>query len=136
MQRLSIHDLKIAKWVVEKYCHFLGLFFNLVISVKITPAEINFYLFGAYKLLQLTSSPERSSRFRHLYYISDGLLVNTKYRGRFEFRKLPFDTHYIIAIYDFVPSLPWLVYRYSQAIVHLMVMKLFQIYIWRSNKSG
>jgi hypothetical protein len=51
--------------------------------------------------------------------------VSTAFRGRFEFREV-LDRRWIIAaIHDFRPKLPWSLYNFSQAIVHLWVMRSF-----------
>ena len=31
----------------------------------------------------------------------------------------------LAAVHDFVPRLPWLVYKYTQALVHLLIMRAF-----------
>ncbi|GGJ55557.1 NAD(P)H-binding protein [Virgibacillus salexigens] len=79
-------------------------------------------------LLELTYSPERSTADQALYDITDGLLTDKKqhHRGRMEFRKIPASNEAIIAIHDYVPALPWFIYRYTQAIMHRFVMACFQ----------
>ena len=74
-------------------------------------------------------SEDRSNDDRQLLYISKGLLVSEKNRGRLEFRVVLNRKYIIAAIHDFTPALPWYVYKYTQAKLHLWVMKSFSKYI-------
>jgi hypothetical protein len=45
----------------------------------------------------------------------------------------------MVAIFDFIPALPWWVYKNTQAVVHLMVMNLFRrhlLSVYRKNPDG
>jgi hypothetical protein len=46
-------------------------------------------------------------------------------RGRLEFREVLNGTAIIAALHEFIPSLPWNIYRFTQALLHLFVMKCF-----------
>ncbi|WP_079477651.1 NAD(P)H-binding protein [Halobacillus salinus] len=85
-------------------------------------------LFLKKPLLEMTYSEKRSTEDRALYYITGGLLTNEKLnkRGRFEFRKIPEKQQIIAAIHDYKPSIPWPLYRFTQAQVHLVIMWLFR----------
>jgi hypothetical protein len=73
----------------------------------------------------------RSAKDRQLFYITGGLLARSRGRARLEFREV-LDRRYIIAaIHEFEPTLPWYVYRFSQAYVHLAVMWRFQRHLER-----
>ncbi len=130
VQRVELPDGKNAKWVKEQYLAWLPNFLSPLIKVK----EINnltiFSLFNSYiKLLELQMSEDRSNNDRQLLYISKGLLVSEKNRGRLEFRVVLNRKYIIAAIHDFTPALPWYVYKYTQAKLHLWVMKSFSKYI-------
>ena len=59
------------------------------------------------------------------------MLAKYSGRGRLEFRET-WDKKYILAaIHDFRPSMPWFVYRYTQAIFHLIVMTFFGRHLWK-----
>jgi hypothetical protein len=74
-------------------------------------------------------SEERSTPDRQLLYVIKGLLVSKKNRGRLEFRVV-LNRHYAIAaIHDFKPALPWYIYKYTQAKIHLWVMNAFAKHI-------
>jgi hypothetical protein len=72
-------------------------------------------------------SEERSFDDRVLFYITGGLLAKSSKtsRARFEVRKTLGGRYVIAAIHDYVPRLPWAIYKYTQAVVHLLVMKSF-----------
>jgi len=53
------------------------------------------------------------------------MLAAPQDRGRLEFREVLNGRYMLAAIHDFYPALPWYFYIFSQALVHLMVMKLF-----------
>jgi hypothetical protein len=82
-------------------------------------------------LLELSHSAARSSSDRPLYYITGGILAreanpaNGRAPARLEFRESPDRRSVLAAIFNYRPSLPWWIYRLSQAPIHLLVMKLF-----------
>ena len=46
--------------------------------------------------------------------------------GRLEFRSILNNEYIITAIHEYVPRLPWIIYRLTQAKLHLYVMKKFE----------
>ncbi|SFB60587.1 Uncharacterized conserved protein YbjT, contains NAD(P)-binding and DUF2867 domains [Cohnella sp. OV330] len=82
-------------------------------------------------LLELTYAEERSSPTRALYYITGGSFSSRKetHRGRLEFLQVPDSDECIIAIHDYLPALPWFLYKYTQAKIHLWVMYAFKRYL-------
>ena len=66
-----------------------------------------------------------------MFMISGGALAG--YLGgrkaRLEFRDLLKGRYSMVAIHDFAPSLPWFFYRFTQAVVHSLVMKGFQTHM-------
>ncbi|KAB8136820.1 NAD(P)H-binding protein [Gracilibacillus oryzae] len=84
-------------------------------------------------LLELSYAPDRSTEDRDLYYITGGFLSDAEHneRGRLEFRKIPETNEAIIAIHDYLPSMPWFIYKYTQANAHLLVMSCFRRHMKR-----
>ena len=68
----------------------------------------------------------RSDKNRQLFYITGGYLTKRTNRGWLEFRSILNDKYIITAIHEFVPRLPWIVYKFTQAKAHLLVMKKFE----------
>ncbi len=91
------------------------------------------------KLLEFTYANERSHEQRALYYITGGAFANVNAepgRGRMEFRKIPYKNECIIAIHEYQPSLPWILYTLTQAKMHIWVMFLFKRHLQRMIKTN
>ncbi|MUV37704.1 NADH:ubiquinone reductase (H(+)-translocating) [Lentibacillus sp. JNUCC-1] len=129
VQRVALPEGASADWVGRYYVKWLEDLLNPWINTA-TDADLNckIGLLGQTTLLEMSYSRERSTQDRALYYITGGLLTDGKKneRGRMEFRQIPGADEVIIAIHDFTPSLPWFVYHYTQANVHLMIMHLYK----------
>ncbi|MBX3683554.1 MAG: hypothetical protein KF731_13020, partial [Thauera sp.] len=68
---------------------------------------------------------------RQLFYVRGGRLSRQGPRGRLEFREIPGGRAVITALHNFSPSLPWVIYRWTQAWVHLATMRLYRVYLLR-----
>lgn len=82
-------------------------------------------------LLLLSKDFKASNNERILYRIVGGDFALDSYGGnaRLEFRRLPNSDACIIALQEYEPTLPWWVYKYTQAKVHKSVMNLFKFKI-------
>jgi hypothetical protein len=126
IQRLVLPAGRNAEWVAFEYFNWLSTFFSTLVRVQLEGEKCTFYLVDPkIRLLILERSPERSSPDRQLLYIIGGLLSAKQGRGRLEFREVLDRKYVMAAIHEFRPSLPWYVYRWTQAIMHLIVMKAF-----------
>ncbi len=134
VQRLPRPPRATAEWVANAYVRWLPRALNPWLKVKSLPdGHIEFNLLGVPRpLLRLFRDPERSRDDRPLFYIRGGLLARTMGRGRLEFRQTPASEHVLAAIHDYPPRLPWFLYRYSQAVVHLLVMRAFGRWLARA----
>jgi uncharacterized protein YbjT (DUF2867 family) len=130
VQRLYLPPGKNAEWVGQQYLEWLPQFFKKVITVEINDLVITFKLLKYLKILELTFSPERSTPDRRLAYVTGGLLAKRPQgRGRLEFRETTSGKHVLAAIHEFKPSLPWYIYKYTQAPFHVLVMNKFGKYL-------
>lgn len=126
IQRLVLPEGRSAMWVANEYFLWLPTFFSTLIKVGVVGNRCTFYLFDpAIKLLILEKSEERSTDDRQLLYIVGGLLAGKQERGRLEFREVLNRRYVMAAIHEFRPALPWFIYKWTQAIVHLFVMRAF-----------
>lgn len=126
IQRLVLPPGKNAEWVAQTYFEWLPTFFSTLVKVDIAGDWCTFYLFHpSIKILILKKSPERSSSDRQLLYVVGGLLAGDMDRGRLEFREVLHRQYVMAGLHEFRPALPWWVYRWTQAVVHLIVMKAF-----------
>ncbi len=84
-------------------------------------------------LIEFTHSTERSTPDRQLFYVTGGWLARTanNRKGRIEFREIEEPRCLIVAVHDFTPTLPWFIYRRTQAIYHLWVMSRFARWLGR-----
>lgn len=78
-------------------------------------------------LLTLQFVPARSDQHRSLMFITGGLLnsAHSGPQGRLEFRVIEKQGIILAAVLDFTPSLPWYIYKVTQALCHIAVMRLF-----------
>jgi len=130
IQRLRLPEGRNAQWLADHYFRWLGALMGLFIrterdeagswSVRQRP--------GGLRLLELTFQPAHSTPDRRMYFITGGALA--RFLGgrtaRLEFRDLLGGRTSMFAIHDFDPSLPWVFYRVTQALIHALVMKGFQ----------
>lgn len=130
IQRLVLPNGRDAEWVANEYFNWLPRFFSTLIKVEISGNRCTFYFFSpTIIILVLEKSVERSSPDRQLLYVVGGLLSSVMDRGRLEFREVLNRRYVMAALHEFKPSLPWFIYKWTQAIVHLIVMKGFGEYL-------
>jgi uncharacterized protein YbjT (DUF2867 family) len=130
VQRLALPPGTDALWVKDQYLDWLPKFLTPMVIVTQTGDNIVFWLFkNGVRLLELNVSQERSTNDRQLLYIVNGLLVSKDNKGRLEFRVVLNRRYVIAAIHDFTPSLPWFIYKFTQAKMHLIVMNAFSKYL-------
>ncbi len=128
VQRLGNPANKSVQWVADAYPKWVPTLFSFFIKAKEIDGELFFKLMG-FTLLILRYVDERSDTKRRLFYIVGGGLTKRGDHGWLEFRSVLDNQYVIAAIHEFVPSLPWSIYRYTQAVAHLFVMKQFDKYL-------
>ena len=79
-------------------------------------------------LLRIARKPNAS---RPVFRVLDGLLARESPRGRLEFRTVLDGNTLIVAVHQFVPRLPWWIYRATQALGHAWVMARFRRHLRR-----
>lgn len=127
VQRLPRPASMDAAQVAREYQQWLPRLLWPVLDVQNTGKLCTFCLrFFKTPLLILARSEERSYEGRVLFYIVGGLLAGDDKNGRLEFREAFHGNNILAAVHDFRPALPWFIYKYTQAFVHLWVMKSFE----------
>ena len=132
MQRIPLPGGKSAQWVALQYDVWLPLFFKRFLRAEVDSRR-NLVIrtrFPCMILLELSYDHERSSRSdRQLFYITGGILARKTLRmtgrPRLEFREVLNGTQILVAIHDYLPTLPWPIYNLTQAYAHLWVMRHF-----------
>ena len=139
VQRLRLPAGMDAGAAAQAYLSWLNRAAGPLIRVSHDPNDIYRIRIAERKapLLELTYSEERSSPTRALYYITGGSFSSRKvtHRGRLEFMQLPESDACIVAIHDYLPSLPWFIYKYTQAKIHLWVMHAFRRHLEKQVRS-
>ena len=128
VQRLRNPAGKSVQWVADAYPKWLPTLFKYGLKAKEVGDEVHFKLFR-FTLLRLKYVDGKSDEKRRLFFIVGGRLAKRGDYGWLEFRSVLNNQYVIAAIHEFVPALPWFVYRNSQAVVHLFVMKQFSRYL-------
>lgn len=108
------------------YFRWLNHFFKGLLKFKHCENESYklYFQFIKKPLLELIKSPERSTQTRAVYFITGGLLNKKNLMARLEFRKVNSFTT-LVTLHDYEPRIPWSIYKYTQALIHLWVMKKF-----------
>lgn len=128
VQRLKVPTGCRAIHVAQDYMTWLPRMLGFLVRVHAQHERfLNFDFFGITKpLLVLEYEPSRSQTDRQLFYVREGLLSAVTNRGRLEFREVLGGRYVMAALHEFRPKLPWYIYRFTQAQLHLWVMKRFQ----------
>jgi len=134
VQRIVMPQGRDALWIGRYYVHWIGRLSPLLeTSVNENDRCTVSLKFIKKPLLEMTYSPVDSTPERALYYITGGLLakLSPNKKGRLEFRRIPNRSEAIVAIHDYLPSIPWFFYHYTQAKIHLLVMSAFRLHLKR-----
>ncbi|MNI34382.1 hypothetical protein D3C73_883720 [compost metagenome] len=140
VQRFLLPAGKDASWAASYYVSWLSSFVKPFLKVELddqSVGSVNMFL-SRKPLLELTYSHQKSTSDYAVYQITGGLFVNTKDSncGRLEFLQIPGTQECVVAIHDFIPALPWFIYKNTQAIIHLAVMYAFKKHLLRLIQKG
>jgi len=131
-----VRSIQRMKWESGDAAAFARCYMQWVSSIPLMEADIDERLdcriwcsFLKRPLLEMAYIAERSSPdFVHMH-IKGGLLAKAHSKGRLEFRVIPKTGSLLVAIQDYVPALPWPVYVSTQAVIHVLVMHVFRVYL-------
>lgn len=130
VQRIELTEGQIDKNMAELYMQWLPKFFFPFLNVILRRDIVIFKSFLLpWPLLVLVRSRPRTFPDRQLFYIKGGILARRGGRGRLEFRILKYPRVLIAALHDYRPTIPWRIYKYTHAYIHLFVMTRFGAYI-------
>lgn len=80
---------------------------------------------GSPILMRFATDQGCSTSDRVVFDLTEGLLIDERETGRFEFRKVLGGTALLCSVHGFAPRLWWPLYVITQAPLHLLVMKAF-----------
>ncbi|GAB4417117.1 MAG: NAD(P)H-binding protein [Bacteriovoracaceae bacterium] len=136
IQRLGSSKEIQVKNISDLYTKWLPTHLKNLIRVNVEEDKVIFYpAILDIPLLILQRQREYADLNRIKFHIIGGILTKTKNTGWLEFRKVSGGDFILASINEFVPSLPWYIYKYSQAIIHLKVMKDFSHFLENYNFS-
>ncbi|NMO96720.1 NAD(P)H-binding protein [Paenibacillus lemnae] len=135
VQRITLPEGQDAIWAGDEYLHWLSRLASPLLHIKTTRTGVQqvYVLWWKKPLLELTFDVGMSQSDHAIYRITGGRLLHAKraHNGRLTFLQIPNSRECIVAIHDYMPSLPWVMYKYTQAKIHLWVMKAFGKYLRR-----
>ena len=140
IQRLRLPEGRNAEWVAERYFPWMGALMKPFVATE-RGADGSWTVrqkLTRLSLLRLEFKPTHSSPDRRMYFITGGVLAGALggRTARLEFRDLLHGRFTLFAIHDFNPALPWYFYRFTQAVIHGLVMKGFQGYMEQHAEGG
>jgi len=133
VQRLPNPALMSASWVANIYPKWLTENFVVILTAEEEEDKVRFKFLGTV-LLELSFVADWSDEDRRHFFITGGFLAKRTSYGWLEFRSVLDNRFIIAAIHEFVPRLPWYLYRFSQAVLHLFVMKWFGRFLEKQEK--
>lgn len=135
VQRLPLpYDWNATK-IAEAYRKWIPRYFKSVINANPEGREIVFYFLNmSFPLLKLQFIDQPEFARRSAFKINGGWLSYGRQSGILEFREGIHGKFVIAAIHRFRPRLPWMIYRYTQALVHAFVMSRFADFLKTQEK--
>ncbi|NKN32699.1 NAD(P)H-binding protein [Marichromatium bheemlicum] len=127
IQRIILPPGQDAAWVAGNYFSWLGRCCWPLVSSRACDDggwEVGLRL-PRVVLLRLRLGAASTAQ-RRVYHIVGGLLARREGGGRFEFHTLLEGRYTMAAIHDYAPALPWYLYLWTQAVIHLGVMRRYQ----------
>lgn len=122
IQRLPLPPGRTAAWAAHEYPRWcdraLGpvraiVEANDTVRLRIRPSNADV----------LVLAPIVDEGDRYVWHIAGGRLAKPAQRGTFELREI--DGALFSIVHDFEPSLPWWIYRATEAVAHVRVMHAF-----------
>ncbi|MBP9707884.1 MAG: NAD(P)H-binding protein [Oligoflexales bacterium] len=130
VQRIPLAPGQNAEILAERYIRWLPFYLKPFLRVDLIKNSCEYRVRALnLKLLGLKKDLDISRPDRQLFRITEGALVAESDRGRFEFRESYNKKFLIVALHNFKPALPWAIYRFTQAILHQLVMYHFAKFI-------
>ncbi len=137
IQRLSNSRNLSVMDISKEYVHWLPLHMKNFVKATWKGHNLCFYIAGLSKpLLQLHMQETIEELNRVKFHIVGGLLTKTQDTGWLEFRKVAGGKYTLVSINNFIPSLPWYIYKYTQAYMHLLVMLSFSKHLGQLNHTA
>jgi len=132
VQRMRLPSGADSRWAASEYARWIPQAFGPLtpISVQADGDVLAFRLLNNGPiLLRLERTRAGETATQRVFRVVDGWLAERTERARLEFRTVLDQQTLIVAVHDYVPRLPWWIYRCSQALVHAWVMHRFRAHL-------
>lgn len=135
IQRLSNPNHLDEDMICDEYLNWLPRYMQSLISAQKLNHQVHFLMLGLSRpLLVLEKVDNHEPLDRVKFHIVGGILSKTNDTGWLEFRSIADGKYTLASINEFVPSLPWYLYKYTQALAHVKVMRAFGKYLKKKKK--
>lgn len=114
-----------AAQIAERYYGWLPTVTARLIKVQSQGDTIQLRFLNLITLIELHRVTSATESDRVTYEIKGGVLVQASPCARLEFRLVLDKKFVMVAIHDYLPALPWFLYRHTQAQLHRAVMWAF-----------
>lgn len=112
------------------YISWLPKYLKFLVRAHKSGNNLKFFAFGIKEpLLVLDKVISDDCLGRTKFNIIGGLLSNTHHSGWLEFRIVSDGKYALASINEYIPSLPWYIYKITQAPLHAYVMGRFRAYL-------
>jgi len=139
VQRFVLPAGRTAEWVAREYLAWLPRGLAALVRVEARDDRVftvSLRFLPRRPLLVLQRVEHKSWPDRWLFSITGGLLAQPGRHQRIEFREVLGKRHVLVALQDFKPRLPWLLYLLTQARLHLWVMRSFARHLARADREA
>ncbi len=137
IQRLTMNSRYSADEVADFYLRWLPRVMRSVIWVKreVEPS-ISIRIIGIRSpLLVINYEPSPEDKAHEKFHVVGGMLSKTTNTGWLEFRSINSGQYLIASLNEFIPSLPWFIYKITQAPAHKLTMSVFGKFLETSEAS-
>jgi nucleoside-diphosphate-sugar epimerase len=126
IQRLSNPNELDERVVCDKYIDWISNYMRPLIMAGTEGSKVSFCLKGIKSpLLILDRIDKQDSLERIKFHIKGGLLSKTQDTGWLEFRIIADGKYTLASVNEFIPSVPWYLYKYILAPFYALSMKAF-----------
>lgn len=137
IQRLPNQSQLNQEELSNEYISWLPRYMKYFIRAERIDDELKFYSIGLKQpLLILKKIDEPHNLNRVKFHIVGGLLCKGSESGWFEFRLVCNGQYTLASINEFTPSLPWYIYKFSQAQIHTALMHAFGRHLIKISNKG
>lgn len=124
IQRMTLPPGRDARWAAGEYARWCARTMRSLTVIVDADGTVRLRLRGLGTQM-LVLAPFHDTPDRFVYRIAGGQLARADQAGTFEFREVLRDGTLLTIVREFEPSLPWWIYRATEALLHVRIMRAF-----------